>query len=324
MKLTTALAAAGLSLAAFLSASPAMALNTRSFVSPTGNDANACTLPAPCRTFQIAFNQTIAGGEIDVLGSAGYGALTIDKAISIVNPGGYVASMFVAAGGVGITVNAPADAAVNLQGLTIDGGGAGYNGIVFNSGASLTIDNCVVKNFHNIGDAATGHGIYIAPTSGTLKFAITNTTASNNGYGGVSMFMPIGGSANITGVIDHLVATANQFYGIVSDSHSSGAETVAIANSITSDAYSGIFSGNYGSGTMKVSIDNVTASGNQRGIEADGTAKVFLGRSTIMGNTEFGTYNSTSPNTFYTFQNNQVYLNATDVGGTAPTPVSFH
>ena len=37
--------------------------------------------------FAFALDQTIAGGEIDVLDPSGYGAVTINKAISIVNDG---------------------------------------------------------------------------------------------------------------------------------------------------------------------------------------------------------------------------------------------
>jgi hypothetical protein len=199
-----------------------------------------------------------------------------------------------------------------------------YNGIVFNSGASLTVDNCVVQHFHNINDTATGHGIYVTPTSGTMTFSITNTTASNNGYGGISMFLNSGSSASVKGVIDHLLATGNQDYGVISNSRSSGAVNVAIANSVTSNAYSGIFSGNYGSGTLKVSIDNVTSSGNQMGVEADGTAKVVLGRSTIVSNAQSGLFNTTIPNTVYSYQNNQIYLNSTDVNGAPPLTATFH
>lgn len=45
----------------------------------------------------------------------------------------------------GITVNAGASNAVSLRGLTIKGIGFGSgNGIVFNSGKSLTIENCAI------------------------------------------------------------------------------------------------------------------------------------------------------------------------------------
>jgi hypothetical protein len=94
-----------------LSAAPAQAGPNRTWVSGTGTDRGACTRPAPCRTFAFALTQTAAGGEIDVLDPAGYGAVTITKAISIVNDGVGVAAIGAGSGN-GITINAGASDSV--------------------------------------------------------------------------------------------------------------------------------------------------------------------------------------------------------------------
>src|SRR5580698_4799338 len=83
------------------------------------------------------------------------------------------------ASGDGITIAAGTTDSVTLRGLTIDGGGSGSNGIVFNTGGKLTIDQCDVMNFAGSGPT-TGNGILIQPTSGNHNIVITNTTASNN------------------------------------------------------------------------------------------------------------------------------------------------
>jgi hypothetical protein len=148
MKHTAIFVAVGLALAGALPAASAQAQAARTFVSPTGNDANNCSLVAPCRFFQAAFAQTNAGGEIAVLGTAGYNngaTFTINKAISIVNPGGFEAGIAVPSGGVGILINAGVSDAVSLRGLTIEGGGIGATGIHFTSGKSLTVENCVIR-----------------------------------------------------------------------------------------------------------------------------------------------------------------------------------
>src|ERR1700676_2628000 len=145
MKIIASLAV-GLALASTLLTAPAQAQATRTFVSPTRNDSAACSLAAACRTFGAAYALTIAGGEIAVLGTAGYGTLTISKAISIVNGGGFEAGIAVPSGGIGITINAGTNDAIQLRGLTMEGAGCGYNGIVFNSGGSLTVTNCVAQN----------------------------------------------------------------------------------------------------------------------------------------------------------------------------------
>src|SRR5579862_3770760 len=154
--------AAALAFAVTLSAAPAQA--QRVFVGATGSDGNPCTFAAPCRSFQHAHDVASSGGEIDVLDPAGYGPLTISKSISIQGHG--YSGITVPSAGNGITINAPG-ANVTLNGLLIEGGGAGYDGIVFNSGGSLTVTNCVVQNFFYSGSGlTTGNGILIQPTSG--------------------------------------------------------------------------------------------------------------------------------------------------------------
>ncbi len=95
----------------------------RTWVSGKGTDSGACTRAAPCQTFAFALTQTAAGGEIDVLDPAGYGTVTITKAISIVNDGVGVAAIGTASGN-GITINAGASDSVHLRGLTIEGIGS--------------------------------------------------------------------------------------------------------------------------------------------------------------------------------------------------------
>src|SRR2546423_3383293 len=66
---------------------------SRTWVSGVGDDANPCSRTAPCKTFAGAILKTAAGGEIDALDPAGFGALTITKAITIDGGGGQVASL---------------------------------------------------------------------------------------------------------------------------------------------------------------------------------------------------------------------------------------
>src|SRR5215472_15413083 len=104
-------------------ANPAQA--QRVFVSATGSDGNPCNFASPCRSFQHAHDVAPAGGEIDVLDPAGYGAVTITKAISIQGHG--FSGITVASGVTGITINAGSSDAITLNGLIIDGAGVGSN-----------------------------------------------------------------------------------------------------------------------------------------------------------------------------------------------------
>src|SRR6516225_10395667 len=121
----TALSAFGASLLA-LSLIPNPAQAQRVFVAATGSDGNPCTFASPCRSFQHAHDTAPANGEIDVLDPAGYGAVTITKAISIQGHG--YSGISVASGATGITINAGSSDAITLNGLLIDGSGVGSNG----------------------------------------------------------------------------------------------------------------------------------------------------------------------------------------------------
>src|ERR1700690_760179 len=174
--------AAGM-IALLVASSPALAVGTasRTFVSGTGADTGVCPVTTPCRTFAYALTQTAPSGEIIVLSSAGYGPVTITQSVSIINTSNF-AGVTVASGN-GITINAGVNDSVTLRGLTVDGAGTGSNGIVFNSGGKLTIDQCNLMNF--VGNTSTGNGVLIQPTSVSHTIAITNTTASNNQNMGV-------------------------------------------------------------------------------------------------------------------------------------------
>src|SRR5437588_11442466 len=73
--------------------SPVYAQATRTWVSGVGDDANPCSRTAPCKTWAGAISKTAAGGEMDALDPAGFGALTITKAITVDGGGGEVASV---------------------------------------------------------------------------------------------------------------------------------------------------------------------------------------------------------------------------------------
>ena len=87
-----------------LGAGAAQAQASRTWVSGVGDDANPCSRTAPRKTFAGAISKTAAGGEIDCLDSAGYGALTITKGITV-NCLGVIGSVLVS-GTNGIVVQA--------------------------------------------------------------------------------------------------------------------------------------------------------------------------------------------------------------------------
>src|SRR5262249_39963126 len=101
----------------------------------------------PARLLPARSQKTAPGGEIDALDPGGFGGLTITKAITIDGGGGQVASVLVA-GTNGINVNAGASDVVILRNLRINGvSGSGVNGVQYNSGGALHIENCDIFGF---------------------------------------------------------------------------------------------------------------------------------------------------------------------------------
>ena len=114
----------------------------RTFVSAHGNDANPCSIPPPCRGFAVALTQTSVAGEIIVLDSAGYGAVAINKSVSIIAPPGVYAGISVFAGN-GITASG-AGHQITLRGLKLNGQGTQDNTVDRNNGGVVlgSISNC--------------------------------------------------------------------------------------------------------------------------------------------------------------------------------------
>jgi len=300
-------------LALVVAAEPASAQVNRTYVSAAGSDTNNCANVAmPCRHFQNAVNATAVGGEVVALDPANYGSFTINQAITIEGQGwAYVAPPN---DGNGIAINAVSGNVI-IRGVLLNGDGAtgGTNGIVFNSGASLTVTDCVVQNFSSNGPPTTGNGILLQPSTGTITFVITNTIVSNNGYVGFD-YAPTSGSATANGVIDHFVATDSQYGIAVGTSSGGGATTVAISNGVVGNNSNAGINIQNGSNALTISIDNTNITGNLNGIAAYNTSNVFLGRSVITANGT-GTFNPTTPNTFYSYSDNHIGGNGSDING---------
>ena len=179
-----------------LFAGPASAQATRTWVSGVGDDANPCSRTAPCKTFAGAISKTAAAGEINCLDPAGFGAVTITKALTIdcqgVSNGGVLV-----AGTNGIVVSAGATDDVQLIGLDINGDGpavTSLNGVKMLSGGNLTIINCLIYGFQN-SNGTDGAGVLIAAQNGA-HVEIANTVIRNNTFG-----VSVSPSSGVNGVI---------------------------------------------------------------------------------------------------------------------------
>src|SRR5947209_15324453 len=167
-----------------LGAGAAQAQASRTWVSGVGDDANPCSRTAPCKTFAGAISKAAAGGEIDCLDSAGYGAVTITKGITI-NCLGVIGSVLVS-GTNGIVVQAGPSDVVYLRGIEVNGIGTGLSGIRFLAGKALVVDNCAIYGF-------TQNGIDVVLAASGSSVTVKDCTILNLGGVGIRSTTSAGG-----------------------------------------------------------------------------------------------------------------------------------
>ncbi len=315
-KIARAAAAAGALLLSLAPAAPAMAQATRTWVSGVGDDANPCSRTAPCKTFAGAISKTAAGGEIDALDPGGFGALTITKAISIVNDGVGTVGVLVA-GTNGIVISAGANDVINLRGLIIDGLGTGLSGILFTTGSALHVQNCVIKNFQ----AGAASGIQFAPSAASKLF-VSDTVISNNGSGttGNGILVKPTGSGSASVALNRIQVNGNAT-GLTADgtgSTGTGIQVLLRDSVVSGSAASGVtITGPAGGQSALLMMDRSASVANATtGVIANGTGSTILvGNSTI-------TFNATGvgagSGTIYSYKNNSINGNTTTDG----TPVN--
>jgi hypothetical protein len=296
-------------------ATPAAAA-TRTWVSGVGDDLNPCSRTAPCKTFAGAISKTDAGGEINCLDPGGYGAVTINKSMTIACPyteGG------VLAGGNGIVVNLPAATdAVFLRGLDIFGVNPPSNGVRMIGQGSLHIEDCVIRRFN----AANSFGVSVQP-SGAAKLYISNSTVADNGNaatGGGILIKPTG-AGSVRAELNNVRVRNNANVGLSVDTvGNTGFVAFAVSDSH--------FAGTTGKGVSIVAgaeingmiNDSTIAHNTNSGLESSGAlVTVRVGNTSIIGNASAGGagVNVLASSTIRTYGDNRVDGNFADGAFTA-------
>jgi hypothetical protein len=243
-----------------------------------------------------------------VLDPAGYGAVTIDKSITII--GRDWASILVTSGNA-ITINASPGDVVNLRGLIIDGAGTGNNGIEFNTGGTLNVQNSVIRRF-------AGNGILFQPNASSKLF-VSNTLVSDNGANG-NFVKPTGTGITVTASLSRVEADSN-FVGVRADGASStGTVKVTVADSVA--ANNAVFGFLSRSGADQAATDVmlvrcVAVNTSGTGIAADNTnATLRSAQSTVTGNDN--AWGAFSGGTLFTYGDNNVNGNAAGEGAQTP------
>lgn len=301
--------------------SPAMAQASRTWVSGVGDDVNPCSRTAPCKTFAGAISKTAAGGEINCLDPGGWGAVTITKSMTIdcsQFPGSILNS-----GTNGIIVNdgGAGTAIVVIRGLEINAASSispGINGIRFLSGASLQLENVVIR-----GDSSSsGAGVSFQP-SAAARMVLNNVTISNNGAGGAGngiLVQPTGtGSAQVQ--LDHVNISGTSGTGVRIDATGNtgtvGMSLQARDVQITGGA-TGLFAFAPAGNTAPIKlmvVDSTIANNSAPGVIANGSPITVLFSGTTITNNISGVV-AAGGATVLSYQDNRLFGN--NAGNTFP------
>jgi len=294
-----------------------------------GSDANTatnCAAAAPCRFFTAAMTVTSPNGEVIVLDSGGYGAVTITQSVALIAPTGVYAGISVFPGADGVTI-ATAGVNVVLRGLSINGQG-GNNGIYMTAGNSLTVENCVISNLGQSGilvNAVTNvnitdtivrrNGNYGIDLVNGVKATITRAVVSGHvNNPGIYLF----GYTPSTSTADIADSTVDgNSYGIYAQSTVSTAILkLSVRDSrIVSNLNVGLFAVSGAGAAVSLTASNNIVSNSQYGLSAYGVgAKVISTGNTVTGNTSAGFSNGSG--VFESAGNNTVRDNGSTTAGT--------
>jgi hypothetical protein len=277
---------------ALLSAAPSFAQATRTWISGVGDDVNACSRTAPCKTWAGALSKTAANGEINALDSGGFGGVTITKSITLSGDATMAGTLVAATNG--ITINAAANDVVHLRNLVIDGLGpigGSLSGVSVVQAGLVTLENLQIFGF-------TTHGVHLVPAAaagaGPLNVSLHN----------VKITQTTGNGLQVDGTTRAVVASASQLrvHGSPTSTGSPAASTIGV-NALGSAAvdlhssrinFASVAGVTATGANAVVRLSDTSVNGNAVGLStASGGQIVSYNNNRLRGNTADGAPTST-------------------------------
>jgi hypothetical protein len=308
MKRLMMLAAAG----AALLISAAHAQSFRAYVSSAGNDANPCTVIAPCRLLPAALNAVANGGEIWMLDSANYnsGTVNITKSVSIMTVPGAVGSIVAVAGGAAITVQTPG-IKVGLRNVVIANNALnpGSDGIDVGF-AALSVEDSLFINLPGSGINALYGGTLVHVKNTTFRNIQVYAVVADDGpvvnlanchllsTAGVNVVSGNGTTSTVN-VTDTEIDGAGSVNGVAAYTYAAGSVARAfVTRSSIRNTIAGIDSQTNGTGNALITVSYSTITGNSYGIHQVGVGSQVksLGNNHIADNVnaDVGTLTTTA------------------------------
>lgn len=269
---------------------------SQAFVSAKiGNDANPCTVAAPCRTFNQALNAVAAGGEVVAIDSGDYQPIIVTKTATVsAAPGVY-------AGVVGtVSVALASTDKVVLRGLTVRGNGIFSNGIYFSTPGTLYVEDCTVEGFTNFGIVAT-HNV----TLGIQQTFVKNSTVRRNRDIGLLVEVESAARSGIAKVAVENCRFEDNDRGLVVGQHSRGTVSNSVSTFNVRSGFEAVVNGtlnldsclsthnNEGVTSVSTAIvraSNCTMTDNEIGVNVQGGGVLSRKNNTVEGNTNNGAF----------------------------------
>ena len=255
-----------------LTAAPANAQASRTWVSGVGDDANPCSRTAPCKTYAGAISKTAVNGEINCIDPGGFGAVTITKSISIVCD--YTEGGVLSAGTTGFIINVPAGGIVTLKGQDVECFITGINGIrILGIGATVHLHKIQVRNCRG-----GGSGIIVDPSSGTTDVNIADVYITDNGNSATTggILVKPTASASVVLSVNRAQIETNAVGIRVDSSATTGTVRGGVSNSVVANNTGNGITAVSGATVSTLLIDRTSVVGNQNGLVVNGAVASLL------------------------------------------------
>lgn len=273
----------------------------RAYLASNGNDANACSIAAPCRLLPRALDVVASGGEVWMLDSANYntGTVTIAKSVKILAAPGALGSLVAGSGHALMVLASGLDISLaNLSIGPLPGAVVGAAGLFMNAASTVTIENSLIANVPGSAIVIWGGG----------RLKVTGSVLRDNGTVGVALD---GGSiatihatrmlGNAGGGVNVGSASASPTVANVSQCVISGGNYGLFTNATTADAVARITATDtviryttnavrvaapFNVGTSRIDLGGSLIADNEWGWVVFGTGAAFhsLGDNQVSGN----------------------------------------
>ena len=284
----------------------------RAYLASYGNDANPCTVGAPCRLLPAAINAVKDGGEIWMLDSANFnsGTVAVTKSVKIQAIPGQVGSIVPVASTPAMTLSPGVIVTLRNVAIVTNANNPGTDGVQMTTG-SLSVEDSVFE----VTNGVNAKAIYLG---GAGLLSVRNTVFRGNcGYG---VFVEGGGQADVS---SSTFVNCNNAAVFVDASIASTVSIANVSDSHFTGGYVGVWAqGDTSTSTAKAMVTGSTFSNAQYGVVARGlvsgsTTLVTLSASVVTGMSAYGVLNTVASgtSTFETLGNNVVRGNGTDFVG---------